>query len=47
MAKSMKTLDGNQAVAMASYALTEVATIFPITPSSPWQKKWMNGLLMS
>lgn len=35
MAKTMKTLDGNQAAAMASYALTEVATIFPITPSSP------------
>ncbi len=35
MAKKMKTMDGNQAAAMASYALTEVATIFPITPSSP------------
>ena len=31
----MKTMDGNQAAAEASYALTEVATIFPITPSSP------------
>lgn len=30
-----KTMDGNQAAAEASYALTEVATIFPITPSSP------------
>ncbi|AFQ45414.1 pyruvate:ferredoxin (flavodoxin) oxidoreductase [Desulfosporosinus meridiei] len=35
MAKKMKTMDGNQAAAEASYALTEVATIFPITPSSP------------
>lgn len=35
MAKTMKTLDGNQAAALASYALTEVATIFPITPSTP------------
>ena len=35
MAKKMKTMDGNQAVAEASYALTEVATIYPITPSSP------------
>lgn len=35
MAKTMKTMDGNQAAAEASYALTEVATIFPITPSSP------------
>lgn len=28
-------MDGNEAAARASYALTEVATIFPITPSSP------------
>ena len=35
MAKKMKTMDGNQAVAEASYALTEVAAIYPITPSSP------------
>lgn len=33
--KIMKTMDGNQAAAEASYALTEVATVFPITPSSP------------
>ncbi|HHW47228.1 MAG TPA: pyruvate:ferredoxin (flavodoxin) oxidoreductase [Clostridiaceae bacterium] len=31
----IETMDGNQAAAYASYALTEVATIFPITPSSP------------
>lgn len=30
----MKTMDGNEAAAHASYAFTEVATIFPITPSS-------------
>ncbi len=30
-----KTMDGNQAAATASYTLTEVAAIFPITPSSP------------
>ncbi len=35
MARKMKTMDGNQAAAHASYAFTEVATIFPITPSSP------------
>ncbi|AHF07961.1 pyruvate:ferredoxin (flavodoxin) oxidoreductase [Desulfitobacterium metallireducens] len=35
MAKKMKTMDANQAAAEASYALTEVAAIFPITPSSP------------
>ncbi len=31
----IETMDGNQAAALASYAFTEVATIFPITPSSP------------
>src|SRR5665648_503515 len=31
----MKTMDGNQAAALASYGLTEVAAIFPITPSTP------------
>ncbi len=31
----MSTMDGNQAAAYASYAFTEVAAIFPITPSSP------------
>ena len=31
----MKTMDGNTAAAHVSYAFTEVATIFPITPSSP------------
>lgn len=31
----MKTMDGNAAAAYASYLFTEVAGIFPITPSSP------------
>ena len=35
MAKIMKTMDGNEAAAYASYAFTEVAGIYPITPSSP------------
>lgn len=35
MASKMKTMDGNQAAAYASYAFTEVAAIYPITPSSP------------
>ena len=30
-----ETMDGNQAAAHASYALTEVAAIYPITPSTP------------
>ena len=33
--KMMKTMDGNEAAAYVSYAFTEVATIYPITPSSP------------
>ena len=35
MSKIMKTMDGNEAAAYASYAFTEVAAIYPITPSSP------------
>jgi len=35
MKKNMQTMDGNQAAAYASYAFTEVAAIFPITPSTP------------
>ncbi len=35
MGKNMQTMDGNQAAAYASYAFTEVAAIYPITPSSP------------
>ena len=34
MARKMLTMDGNEAAAHASYAFTEVATIYPITPSS-------------
>ena len=34
MARKMKTMDGNQAAAHASYPFTEVAAMFPITPSS-------------
>ena len=35
MSKVMKTMDGNNAAAYIAYAFTEVAAIFPITPSSP------------
>ncbi len=34
MARKMKTMDGNHATAHASYAYTDVAAIYPITPSS-------------
>ena len=35
MGKKMKTMDGNTAAAYISYAFTDVAAIYPITPSSP------------
>ena len=35
MARSRKTMDGNTAAAYVSYAYTDVAGIYPITPSSP------------
>lgn len=34
MARKTKTMDGNSAAAYVSYAFTEVAAIYPITPSS-------------
>ncbi|NLK66879.1 MAG: pyruvate:ferredoxin (flavodoxin) oxidoreductase [Campylobacteraceae bacterium] len=43
MSKVMKTMDGNEAAAYVSYAFTEVAGIYPITPSSPmadYTDKW-------
>src|SRR5574344_764238 len=35
MARKMKTMDGNNAAAHVAYAFTDVAGIYPITPSSP------------
>ncbi len=35
MAKQMKTIDGNTAAAHVAYAMSEVAALYPITPSSP------------
>lgn len=35
MGKVMKTMDGNMAAAYVAYAFTDVAAIYPITPSSP------------
>ena len=34
MGKKMKTMDGNMAASHIAYAFTEVAAIYPITPSS-------------
>ncbi len=46
--RKMKTMDGNEAAAHVSYAFTDVAAIFPITPSSPmadYTDQWAaNGL---
>ena len=39
MAKIMKICDGNEAAAYVAYAFTEVAGIYPITPSSPMAEK--------
>ena len=41
--KVFQSMDGNQAAAHASYAFTEVAGIYPITPSSPmaeYSEEW-------
>ncbi|MBR0185244.1 MAG: pyruvate:ferredoxin (flavodoxin) oxidoreductase, partial [Synergistaceae bacterium] len=35
MKRNWKTMDGNEAVAHVAYAFSEMATIYPITPSSP------------
>ena len=35
MTRQLKSMDGNNAAAYVSYAFTEVAGIYPITPSSP------------
>ena len=35
MMRKLKTMDGNTAAAHVAYAFSEVAAIYPITPSSP------------
>ncbi|WP_440897516.1 pyruvate:ferredoxin (flavodoxin) oxidoreductase [Amphibacillus sp. Q70] len=43
-----KVIDGNEAVAYISYAYSEAASLFPITPSSPmgeWVEKWSSDSL--
>ena len=37
--KVMKTMDGNEACATVAYHFTDVAGIYPITPSSPMSEK--------
>jgi len=44
--KTLVTADGNEAAAYISYALSEIAAIYPITPSSPMAGKtdaWSAG----
>ena len=43
--RKLKTMDGNTAAAHVAYAFTEVAAIYPITPSSPMAEVWMSGFL--
>ncbi len=46
MARKMKTMDGNNAAAHVSYAFTDLAAIYPITPSSVMAEvtdKWSAG----
>ena len=46
MARKLVTMDGNNAAAHVSYAFTEVAAIYPITPSSPMADlvdQWLHG----
>ncbi|MBR1536636.1 MAG: hypothetical protein IJ630_06845, partial [Treponema sp.] len=43
MSRKKQSMDGNQAAAHVAYAFTEVAGIYPITPSSPmadWVDNW-------
>ena len=39
MSKLLKICDGNEAAAYVAYAFSEVAGIYPITPSSPMAEK--------
>ena len=39
MKKNYVVMDGNTAAAYCAYAFTEVAAIYPITPSSPMAEK--------
>ena len=45
MVRTKKSMDGNTAAAHVAYAFTEVAAIYPITPSSPMADNVTCGLL--
>ena len=44
MARAKQSMDGNTAAAHVAYAYTEVAGIYPITPSSPMEIPLTSGL---
>ena len=49
MSRIKKTMDGNNAAAHVSYAFTEVAAIYPITPSSPmadYVNQWASTVML-
>ena len=43
MARAKQSMDGNTAAAHVAYAFTEVAGIYPITPSVQWQMLLTSG----
>ena len=43
MPRAKQTMDGNTAAAHVAYAYTDVAAIYPITPSSPMLTLWTSG----
>ncbi len=45
--QKMETMDGNSAAAYVSYAFTEVAAIYPITPLQQWVSMLTTGQLIA
>ena len=43
MARAKQSMDGNTAAAHVAYAFTDVAAIFPITPSTTMAEGWWTG----
>ena len=44
MSRAKQSMDGNTAAAHVAYAFTDVAAIYPITPSSPMADTVISGL---
>ena len=45
MSRAKQSMDGNTAAAHVAYAYTDVAAIYPITPSSPMVGSWSGEYL--